>query len=318
MAAEGRFRRRAYKELTLQQLRSLHTVARLGSYAAAARELLLTPPAVFEQLKALERHYGMPLLERQGNGVRPTTHGERLMELTRPHLAGVDATREVLRQELAAWPSSMTLVTNLRVFAAEISQGMRRFQRLHGDIRLKLSYLRDAQLTEAVLFAKADVAVTLEPGPTGLVPGLMHEVVGEVDYLLVTPLRHPLAKRTRFRLPDLARYPLVLGDELAYSRQRVQEVFHRHHLIESMTIAVETNSDEYSTHCVRAGLGVAITIGLPSAWLYRGLHVRSLRHWFGNARLSSVWRKGAERAPASQELARQVSLALTNGSQPNE
>jgi DNA-binding transcriptional LysR family regulator len=311
MPANGGFRPRAYKELTLQQLRSFHTVARLGSYAAAARELLLTPPAVFEQLKALEKYYGILLLERQGNGVRPTVHGERLLDLTRPPLAGLEATREVLRQERAGWPTSMTIVTNLRVFAAEISQGMRRFQRNHPEIRLKLSYLRDAQLMEAMRFGKADVAVTLEPGPTGPATGLTHEVVGEVDYLLVTPKRHPLARKSRLRLADLAPYPLVLGDELAYSRQRVQEVFHRHHLIELMTIAVETNSDEYSTHCVRAGLGVAITIGMGSAWLYRGLHVRSLRHWFGSARLSFVWREGADRAPAQQELARQVTVALT-------
>jgi DNA-binding transcriptional LysR family regulator len=221
-------RRRVYKELTLQQLRSLHTVCRLGSYAAAARELWLTPPAVFEQLKALERHYGVPLLERHGNGVRPTAHGERLLELTRPSIAGLEATRDILRQEMGAWPAQMTLVTNLRVFAAEISQGMSRFQREHPNIRLRLSYLRDAQLMEFVLQGKSDVAVSLEPGPAGLAPGLVHEIAGEVDYLVVTPKGHPLARKKRLRLPDLTRYPLVVGDELAYSRLRVQEVFHRH------------------------------------------------------------------------------------------
>jgi DNA-binding transcriptional LysR family regulator len=301
---------RAYKELTLQQLRSLHAVCRLGSYAAAARELWLTPPAVFEQVKALERHYGVPLVERRGNGVRPTAHGERLVDLTRPSLAGLEATRDTLRQEMGAWPECVTLVTNLRVFAAEISDGMSRFRREHPEIRLRLTYLRDAELMESVLSGKTDVAVTLEPGPTGLAPGLAHDIVGQVDYLLVAPADHPLARKGRLRLPDIARYPLVLGDELTYSRKRVQEVFHRHHLMEAMNVAVQANSDEYSTHCVRAGMGVGITVGLPTAWLFRGLYARSLRHWFGTVRLSFLWKQGADPAPAARKLARLVAQAL--------
>ena len=56
--------RRPYKELSLTQLRSFCAVCQQGGYAAAARGLLLTGPAVWEQLQALERYYGVRLLER--------------------------------------------------------------------------------------------------------------------------------------------------------------------------------------------------------------------------------------------------------------
>ena len=74
-------KRRGYKELSLAQLRSFCAVCRQGGYAAAARELLLTSPAVWEQMQALERHYGRRLLDRQGNAVRPTVEGEHLLEM---------------------------------------------------------------------------------------------------------------------------------------------------------------------------------------------------------------------------------------------
>src|SRR5262245_33782287 len=64
-----RLPRRHYKDLTLAQLRSFSVVCRTKSYAAAARELLLTSPAVWEQMQGLERHYGRPLLVRRGNGI---------------------------------------------------------------------------------------------------------------------------------------------------------------------------------------------------------------------------------------------------------
>ena len=89
MTGEALLRHRPYKDLSLQQLRSFCEVCRTGGYAAAARGLLLTTPAVWEQLKALERHFGLTLLERHGSGVRPTLHvASRLLQLTRPLLAG--------------------------------------------------------------------------------------------------------------------------------------------------------------------------------------------------------------------------------------
>ena len=67
--------RRGYKDLSLAQLRSFSVVCQRGGYAAAARELFLTTPAVWEQMHALEHHYGFRLLERRGNAVRPTAKG---------------------------------------------------------------------------------------------------------------------------------------------------------------------------------------------------------------------------------------------------
>ena len=89
---------RRYKDLTLAQLRSFSAVCRLGTYAAAARELALTSPAIWEQLNGLQRYYGCKLLVRRGNGVMPTVEGEQLLLMIRPVLAGVDSTREALLQ----------------------------------------------------------------------------------------------------------------------------------------------------------------------------------------------------------------------------
>jgi DNA-binding transcriptional LysR family regulator len=205
----------------------------------------------------------------------------------------------------------MTVATNLRVFASEISQGLREFQRRHPEIRLRLFFLRDDPLMESVLSGNADIALTLEPGPLGLKPGLRHEIFGEADYLLVTPKKHSLANRKNPSLRDIVEFPLVLGDAETYSRKRVQEVFHRQHLLEHITVAVETNSDEYSTNCVRCGMGIAIAVGTVSASLYRGLHVRSLRHWFGCVRLCHIRRHGTQLSLAQSELVQDLTSSLS-------
>jgi DNA-binding transcriptional LysR family regulator len=94
--------------------RSFCVVCEKGGYAAAARELHLTGPALWEQIQGLERYYGVRLLERHGAGVRPTVHGRRLIGMIRPLLAGLDSTRGVLQQVDGALPEQLTPVTNWR------------------------------------------------------------------------------------------------------------------------------------------------------------------------------------------------------------
>src|SRR3954464_14194245 len=158
-------KRRSYKDATLSQFRSFCEVCRRGGYAAASRELLLTSPAVWEQMQALEAYYGVSLLERHGPGVRPTVHGQRLLELIRPLLAGMDSTREVLQQEDGALPRQLTLVTTLRVLVEEISQAMSQFRRRYPAVRLRVAYTGIDAVEPLVLDGEADVAFTLEPGP---------------------------------------------------------------------------------------------------------------------------------------------------------
>ncbi|MGQ0637661.1 MAG: LysR family transcriptional regulator [Planctomycetaceae bacterium] len=303
---------RPYKELSLQQLRSFCEVCRTGGYAAAARALYLTSPAVWEQLQSLERHFGMKLVERQGNGVRPTLHGQRLLELIRPLLAGLESARNVLYQQGGVLPARLTIVSNLRVLVGEISSAMVQFRRRYPTVRLVMRYTGGEEIESLVLEGDADVILTLEPGPDQPVSSaIVYEPAGELDYLLVVPPRHPMARKNAIRLESVVEHPLVLGEPEAYSRHRVQEVLHRHGLIDRMRIAAETSSDEYTLACVRAGLGVGIAVGNPRSLLYKGLATHSLRRWFGTARVGFIWRRGATIPPLQHELAELLRSSLT-------
>jgi DNA-binding transcriptional LysR family regulator len=304
-------KRRSYKDASLSQFRSFCEVCRRGGYAAAARELMLTSPAVWEQMQALEYHYGMKLLERSGPGVRPTVHGKRLLELIRPLVAGIDSTREVLQQEDGAFPRQLVFVTNLRVLVEEISGAMRAFQRRYPAIRLAVHYTRSDEVEPRVLEGKADVALTLEPEPSQLSSAAtVYEPAAGLDYLLITPPRHEMGRSEPLHLHEIAKHPLVLGELGAYSRRRVQEVFHRYDLAKEMNIVVETSSDEYTISCVRSGMGVGITLGIPRGRLYQGLKPRSLRRWFGMAGVGFLWQGGIHVPPIQRDFANEIQSSI--------
>ena len=84
--------------LGVQQLRAFCRVFERQSYAAAARELGLSVPTVWEQVRAVERRYGLELLERRGRRIVGGPAAETLYRALRPLLAGLDSTFELMRE----------------------------------------------------------------------------------------------------------------------------------------------------------------------------------------------------------------------------
>lgn len=66
-------------DVSIQQLRMLREVANLGTIAAASEALGYTPSAVSQQLAAIERTTGVPVLERVGRNVQLTDAGRELV-----------------------------------------------------------------------------------------------------------------------------------------------------------------------------------------------------------------------------------------------
>jgi LysR family transcriptional regulator, low CO2-responsive transcriptional regulator len=82
--------------MTLAQLRSFVTVARLGSVKAAARELAVSEPAVSEAVAGLRRELGDRLYVRNGHGVALTAGGRRLAQMAAEILGLADQARREL------------------------------------------------------------------------------------------------------------------------------------------------------------------------------------------------------------------------------
>ncbi|MCX2184778.1 LysR family transcriptional regulator [Streptomyces sp. SKN60] len=173
-------------------LRTYVTVARLGSFSAAARELGYTQSAVSQHIAALEADLGLALLGRRP--VAPTPAGERLLEHAGSLLLRLDAARADLARYAAPPRRTLTLAAgplalHPRVLAALPATGV------------TLRTLPRDEVPAAVATGGADLglvdglAAPSDPLRLPDVAPLTALVVAEDPLVVVLPAGHPLAGR---------------------------------------------------------------------------------------------------------------------------
>lgn len=121
----------------LNSLRAFSALAEAGGYSRAASRLNVTHAAVSQQVKALEAHLGVPLVLREGRGVRLTPEGEILARDLNAGFAmmsrGVDAV-------LGTAASRPVQITMSPAFAVEwLMPRITAFQQRHPEIILMLN-----------------------------------------------------------------------------------------------------------------------------------------------------------------------------------
>ncbi|MQA23039.1 LysR substrate-binding domain-containing protein [Rugamonas rivuli] len=81
----------------LASLRAFEATARLSSFKAAAAELFVTPTAISHQIRQLEAHLGVRVLDRTPRSVSLTADGRRLYEATVSAFDGILRVADDLR-----------------------------------------------------------------------------------------------------------------------------------------------------------------------------------------------------------------------------
>jgi len=148
--------------LDVRKLLLLRELARRDTIAAVAEALCYTPSAVSQQLAALERDAGVPLLQRTGRRVSLTPAGaalagqtEEILALLERAAAGLAATRTGLAGPLriGAFPTAMRTILP----AALVALG-----RDHPGLELMVTELDPAAVPDALRSGALDVALVHE------------------------------------------------------------------------------------------------------------------------------------------------------------
>lgn len=277
-------------QLTVQQLRSFCYVFERKSYAAAARDLNLAVPTVWEHLKGMEQRYGAKFFIRQGRKIVPSPVAEKLHEVLQPMLTGLDSTFGLVSQPEG--PTNLTLACGMRMLWEDLGKPLQQFHERHPSVKLRLLHADLHAAQQLIVDGNADLALTLEPDPKSFHDQVTSAEAYWNDYLAVFPKRHPLGNKPRLRLKDLVNYPLILGHPGTSSRQAFDQAMHRVGLGRQVKVCMETDNAVFTVFCAQAGLGVGIIAGRMGQSLTKGLVTRRLGRDLGKGRIVFLWKKG--------------------------
>lgn len=126
--------------LDLQALEVLDTIARKGSFAAAAAELGRVPSALTYTVRRLEEDLDVLLFDRRGSRAALTAAGRELLEQGRLLLRSAEALQERVQRVARGWEPELRIGVDAMVDWTRLRPLITDFLRLASPTRLRLSY----------------------------------------------------------------------------------------------------------------------------------------------------------------------------------
>jgi DNA-binding transcriptional LysR family regulator len=284
------------REWDLRRLHILRALHDTGTVTATAAALRMTPSAVSQQLTALSKQIGAPVIEARGRGVRLTGAAHVLLR----HAEVVFAQLERAGAELDGYARGESGVVRIGTIATAISRlvvpaaGLLR--RSVPGITLSVREAEAAEAYEKLAAGEVDLALSLAvDAPTERDPRfvLFPLLTDPLDIAL--PAGHPLAGAAGPRLAQFAGEPWIFGSRGPWRDLTLAACADAGFVPEQAHAAADWPA---IFSLVAAGMGIALVPRMATAGgLRQEVCVRPLAADRPRRRIVGAVRGGAEDAP---------------------
>lgn len=259
------------RKLDTHSLQIFTAVAECLSFRQAAEQLHISQPPLSRAVRQLEDRLGLRLFERDTRGVALTPAGRQLLPRAQQILALLDAAELALAGQGGQARLRLGLTTSVdadrfRQFNAALAEAL-------GPTRLELSFADSPRLVAHLRAGRLDAALVALPTRTFDWP--VRALASEA-LLVALPARHPLARRRKLALADLAQQPVYW-----FERPRQPAFFdHAHAVFRRHGFAPAFLPEPHDHHVllgdVAAGKGVALLPASFAALRRSGVAYRAL------------------------------------------
>ena len=298
--------------LDLRRLRLLRELHERGTIAAVADALRFTPSAVSQQLAALERDAGVPLLERAGRGVRLT---DAALVLVRHAEALLDRA-ELAEAELAASAESVVGRGRIATFQSGALRlavpAMAALAREAPGLRCELVEAEPEQALPELTLGGVDLVLADEwpHQPHPRLPTVDRHELHRDAVRVALPADHPVARRHpgRMSLSALADATWTVGHVGTPWGQMVDTTCRQLGGFDP-DVRYRTNDAVVSLALIAAGLAVTLLPDLVEAAARPGVVVRTMTEGSVHRTIVAATRRADVDRPSVQALLAAVRAA---------
>ncbi len=191
-----------------RRLRVLAAVADHRSFTRAAETLAMTQPAVSRQIAALEREVGAQLVVRGPRHVALTPAGAALADDAGAIIAAVDAAARRVRGSIGDDGGAIRLGAVPSALAGVVPDALEALRAARPRVDVLVEEGWSADLMRLTSRGDLDAAVIAAPAGGGPAPG---DLLVREPFAALLPAGHPLGRRRRLALADLAGEPWLVA-----------------------------------------------------------------------------------------------------------
>jgi DNA-binding transcriptional LysR family regulator len=186
--------------MELRHLRYFVAMAETEHVGKAARRVGIVQPALSRQLRQLEEEVGVPLLERRGRRLRLSAAGEAFAAGARRTLQGVERAADEARRAARGETGRLTVgFVETALWERAPLRLLEAYRRRFPDVQLRLVPMSSRSQWTALREETIDAGLAYHVAADLSATALLREPL-----VLAAPRAHPLARRGRLRVADLA------------------------------------------------------------------------------------------------------------------
>jgi len=277
--------------MTLGQLHTFQTVARLNSFSRAAEELHLSQPAVSAQVVALEAALKVQLFDRIGKKIALAEAGQVVLRAAEELLNRVAELERELADLRELKSGTLTIGASQVVGVYLLPELLGRFKLKCPLIDLTMRVESARRIIDMLLGSELDVAIIGE-GPLITDERIAVKPILNDEMILIVPGHHILAQRKSIQATHLKEMPFLLPRKDSASSTSILEQLAAKDVV--LHSVMELGNVGAVKRAVEAGLGISIVSRY------------AVMHELADGRLKSVNITG-------MKLARQISLCWHHG-----
>lgn len=192
--------------LDIRHLQLLTALRATGSLAAAADELCVTASAVSHQLKELEKHYGLSLVNRKSRPLSFSPAGLEVLRLADEVLPSIAKTHTTIKRLAKGHTGRLRLASECHSCFDWLMPILNRYRSAYADVELDFATAFEPDPHQSLGDGETDLLITasvINQGNLHYVPIFTYE-----SRLVLAPT-HPLAQKTAIAPQDLSDQTLI-------------------------------------------------------------------------------------------------------------
>ncbi|MEU9594891.1 LysR family transcriptional regulator [Streptomyces sp. NPDC048219] len=282
--------------MELRQLEYFVAVAEERNFTRAAERVHISQSGVSAQIRRLERELGAELFDRSARTVTLTVAGKAALEHARAALAAAGSVGQAVGEVTDLIRGRLAVGMVIGCVLTPLFDALAAFHEAHPGVELSLLEDGSDRLADGVRTGALDLALV---GAAAAAPGdLAARTIISERLVAAVPAGHPLARRRRVVLRDLAEHPVICMPP----GTGLRAVFDQACAAQGLrpAIALQASAGDAIAGLAARGLGVAVLSDSMAAAHRDRLTARTIEDVETPGVLALVWAGTA--GPAVREL----------------